>query len=311
MAEHLKGDARTLEYTVTQAEQGRKVIDVMARSMGLSSRMIRRCKQEGLVRLNGSPTSVNALVTADAVVGIVLEQEANIFNPQPIPVTVVYEDDDILVVDKPAGLVVHPTKGHPDGTLGNALAWHSLKKGEDYKIRFVNRLDRDTTGLVIVAKNGFAQQFVSDRMQEGAVEKLYLALVHGVPVPAEGTVDAPIERLQPEDILRQVHETGKPCVTHYRVLETLNGAALVELNLETGRTHQIRVHMQHLGHPLYGDPLYGQPGEDGMDRQALHAWQLRFETPRRGWVVLRAPLPEDIRHCVRACGGEAPAEVYG
>lgn len=300
----LKGDARTLEYTVQEETQGRKVIDVMARVLSFSSRMIRRCKQEQLVRLNGVPVSVNATVLAGDVIGIVLEQEANIFNPEPIAVSVVYEDDDILVVNKPAGLVVHPTKGHPAGTLGNALAWYSLKREEDYKIRFVNRLDRDTTGLVIVAKNGYAQQVISDRMQAGAVEKLYVALVHGVPELPEGTVDAPIERLQPEDIQRQVHEDGKPSVTHYRLLAAYPEAALLELNLETGRTHQIRVHLQHIGHPLFGDPLYGGHGADGIGRQALHAWQLRFETPRNGPVQLRAPLPEDIRACLAGRGGD-------
>lgn len=304
----LGGNAQMIEYIVPSEDQGKKVIEVMARSMDLSSRMIRRCKQERLMKVNGETRSVNSLVVDGDVITVELEQETNIFNPEPIPVDVVYEDPDILVVNKPAGLVVHPTKGHPGGTLGNALAWHALKNGENYKIRFVNRLDRDTTGLVIIAKNGFAQQFISDKMQEGAVEKLYLALVHGCPEQEEGTVDAPIQRLQPEDILRQVHEDGKSSITHYRVLGKLKGASLLQLDLETGRTHQIRVHMQHIGHPLLGDPLYGREEADILERQALHAWQLSFETPRRGKVCLKAPLPQDFVHCMKSLEGDALLE---
>lgn len=304
----LGGNAQMIEYIAQEEDQGKKVIEIMARKMDLSSRMIRRCKQEKLMQVNGEIRSVNALVLTGDTITIELELETNIFNPEPIPVEVVYEDTDILVVNKPAGLVVHPTKGHPGGTLGNALAWHALKNGENYKIRFVNRLDRDTTGLVIIAKNGFAQQFISDKMQEGAVEKLYLALVHGCPEPEEGTVDAPIQRREPEDIVRQVHEDGKSCVTHYRVLGKLKDASLLQLDLETGRTHQIRVHMQYIGHPLVGDPLYGNAQENCLERQALHAWKLSFETPRRGAVCLKAPLPEDLKHCIGALDGDALLE---
>lgn len=304
----LGGNAGLIEYTVREEEQGRKAIDIMARSMNLSSRMIRKCKQEKLLTVNGENRSVNAIMLCGDVIGVHMEPETNIFNPEPIPVEVIYEDEDILVVNKPSGLVVHPTKGHPTGTLGNALAWYAIKMRENYKIRFVNRLDRDTTGLVIIAKNGFAQQYVSEKMQEGAVQKIYLALVHGCPADGEGTVDAPIERMEPEDITRQVHVGGKPCITHYRVLAKLTDAALLELNLETGRTHQIRVHMQHIGNPLFGDPLYGRSEDDGMQRQALHAWKLNFETPRHGRVCLKAPLPKDMAGCITAVGGEAVLE---
>lgn len=304
----LGGNAQMIEYIARSEDQGKKVIEVMARSMDLSSRMIRRCKQEKLMKVNGVARSVNALVMAGDIITVALEQETNIFNPEPIPVEIVYEDSDVIVVNKPAGLVVHPTKGHPGGTLGNALAWHALKNGENYKIRFVNRLDRDTTGLVIIAKNGYAQQFISDRMQEGAVEKLYLALAHGTPESEEGTVDAPIHRLQPDDILRHVHAEGKPCVTHYKVLGEMKGVSLLQLDLETGRTHQIRVHMQHIGHPLLGDPLYGREGDTCLERQALHAWRLSFETPRRGRISLKAPLPPDFVRCMQTMGGEALLE---
>ncbi len=304
----LGGDAQTIDYIVREEDQGKKVIEVMARCMGLSSRMIRRCKQEKLMTVNEVTRSVNAIVIKGDIIAVQLEPEANIFNPEPIPVEIIYEDPDVLVVNKAAGLVVHPTKGHPGGTLGNALAWYALKNEENYKIRFVNRLDRDTTGLLIIAKNGFAQQFISDRMQDGAVEKLYLALVHGCPESDEGTVDAPIQRTQPEDITREVHADGKSCVTHYKVLKKWPGASLLQLNLETGRTHQIRVHMQHIGNPLFGDPLYGKEASDGMDRQALHAWKLSFETPRRGAVCLKAPLPKDFMDCMASLGGDSVLE---
>lgn len=300
----LHGNTHTILYTVEAEDAGRKIIDLLARNMGMSSRLIRKCKQDKTVELNGTPQSVNQLVQAGDMIRVELPHDPNIFEPEPIPIEVVYEDADILVVNKAPGIVVHPTKGHPFGTLGNAVAWYAAQKGDSYKIRFVNRLDRDTTGLLIIAKNGYAQQFISDRMQEDQVEKRYLALVHGCPAEQAGVVDAPIDRLQPEDILRQVHEDGKPSVTHYRVMADLGTASLLELILETGRTHQIRVHMAHLGHPLYGDQLYGREEFDGFERQALHAWRLKFETPRSGWLELKAPLPADMTSLLRQLGWE-------
>jgi len=306
----LHGTTHIIAYTVEPEDDGKKIIDMMATRMSMSTRLIRKCKQEKQATLNGVPESVNVRVQSGDRIEIHLTQDPNIFPPEDIPVDVVFEDADVLVVNKSANLVVHPTKGHPYGTLGNAIAWYASERRDIYKIRFVNRLDRDTTGLMIVAKNGYAQQFISDRMQDDQVEKRYLALVHGCPEPKEGTVDAPIERLNPDDILRQVLDDGKPSVTHYRVVADLGVAALLELTLETGRTHQIRVHMAHLGHPLYGDPLYGRDEDDGFTRQALHAWKLTFEAPRSGLLELKAPIPEDMRMLLDRLGWE-PEEEFG
>jgi 23S rRNA pseudouridine1911/1915/1917 synthase len=190
---------------------------------------------------------------------------------------------------------VHPTKGHPDGTIGNGIANHFQKEGFDGKIRFINRLDRDTSGLLLVAKNGYAQQIISNQMQADEVEKRYMALVFGVLEKDRDTICLPIGRPNPEDLRRAVMADGQDSITHYEVVERFEEATLVRIRLETGRTHQIRVHFAHLGHPLIGDELYGCPS-DKIQRQALHSYFLKFQLPRTNeWVNLEADLPFDFK----------------
>ena len=234
----------------------------------------------------------------------------------------VYEDDDLLVVNKQPFLVVHPTKNYQSGTLANALAFLLQERDESWKIRFINRLDRDTSGLVLVAKNGHAQDAVSAQMEQGTTEKKYLALVHGLFEETEGRIDAPIDKDPDHKARRMVREDGCPSVTLYKVLDSWNvpdlgpdfapwqgarridGYSLVELTLLTGRTHQIRVHLTHLGHPIAGDELYGQlfgyeAGTDVLNRQALHAYSLRLKQPLTGGPIhLQTPMPDDIKACI-------------
>ncbi|GED23880.1 23S rRNA pseudouridine(1911/1915/1917) synthase RluD [Halomonas halmophila] len=235
-----------------------------------------------------------------------LEEEAR-FEPQDIPLQVVFEDDDVLIIDKPPGLVVHPAAGNPDGTLLNGLLHHCNALASVPRAGIVHRLDKDTSGLMVVAKTLAAQHALVEQLQARTVSREYDAVTVGQ-MTAGGRVDAPIGR-HPGDRKRQaVNESGKPAVTHYRVIERFRAHTHVRCRLETGRTHQIRVHLAHLRYPLIGDPVYGGrlklPAGAGdtlkevlreFPRQALHARKLAFVHPSTGaTMTLRAPLPDDL-----------------
>ncbi len=218
--------------------------------------------------------------------------------PEPIPLDVVYEDDDLLVVNKPAGLTVHPAPGHPSGTLVNAVLAHvpalpgiagTLRPG------IVHRLDKDTSGLIAVAKSELAQVSLASQLRSHTVVRTYLALVRGTVRRDAGMISVPVGRHPVRRTRIAVTPRGRAAVTHYTVLERLPGATLVACRLETGRTHQIRVHMTHIGHPILGDPVYGHAPAPEIRRQALHAARLEFTHPRTGRrMVCTAPVPEDF-----------------
>ncbi|SDK20714.1 23S rRNA pseudouridine(1911/1915/1917) synthase RluD [Billgrantia gudaonensis] len=246
-----------------------------------------------------------------------LEDEAR-FEPEAIPLSVAFEDDAVLVVDKPAGLVVHPAAGNPDGTLLNGLLYHCPTLASVPRAGIVHRLDKDTTGLMVVAKTLAAQTALVEQLQARSVSREYDAVVTGV-MTAGGTVDAPIGR-HPRDRKRQaVHAAGKPAVTHYRVVERFRGHTHVRCRLETGRTHQIRVHLAHQRFPLVGDPVYGgrlklpAGADEGVKtllrefpRQALHARKLAFDHPVSGQrMTLRAHLPDDLLLLIDALRDDA------
>lgn len=288
-------ETNRLDYKIAKDEAGLSLIEVLSQQMDVSSRMIRKSKDGKSIQLNGYPVSVNAKVRCNDVVTVILEQEPNIFEPQEIPIEVVYENQDLLIVNKQPYIVVHPTKGHPDHTIGNGIAQHFQREGFDGKIRFINRLDRDTSGLLLVAKNGYAQQIISNQMRDDQVEKRYMALVSGIVEKDADTINLPIGRPNPEDLRRAVMADGQDSVTHYEVVERYDNATLVKIRLETGRTHQIRVHFSHLGHPLIGDELYGCPSEE-IQRQALHSYYLKFKLPRTHEpIALEADLPFDFK----------------
>ena len=229
---------------------------------------------------------------------------------QDIPLTIVHEDADLIVVDKPAGLVVHPAAGNLDGTLVNALLHHC--EGQLSGIcgvarpGIVHRIDKDTPGLLVVAKSDKAHEGLARQFKDHSIDRLYAAIVYGVPVPAFGTVDAWVGRSDADRKKMAVHREGrgKHAVTHYRMVERLQGAAMVECRLETGRTHQVRVHMHHIGHPLIGDPVYGRERNGfksiletlGFKRQALHAKSLGFIHPVTSERLLfQSVLPSDMQ----------------
>lgn len=216
------------------------------------------------------------------------------YEPEWADIEVLYEDDFSLVVNKPPGMKVHPTREGESGTLLHALGWHLESTGQRCRPRPIHRLDEDTTGPVLAAKNEWAQYRLDEAMRDKRVERIYVALVQGHPSDNSGMIDAPIGRDRHHATRRRVSRTGDAAVTRYEVLERLRSASLVRLRLETGRTHQIRVHMSHLGHPLLGDLLYGGRAA-GMARQALHGDVLMFPEPLTGErVQVRAPWPEDF-----------------
>jgi 23S rRNA pseudouridine1911/1915/1917 synthase len=236
---------------------------------------------------------------------------------QDIPLAIVFEDEHLLVVDKPAGLVVHPAAGNLDGTLVNALLHHcrgSLSGiGGVARPGIVHRIDKDTSGLLVVAKTDVAHERLARQFADHSIDRRYLAIVNGVPKASDGTVDAPLARSATSRKKIAIVESGrgKRAVTHWRRLQLLKEAALVECRLETGRTHQVRVHMASLGHPLLGDPVYGRPGkthgkllkELGFTRQALHAAELGFVHPvTKNKLSFSSPMPPDMQELFNALG---------
>ena len=265
-----------------------------------------RLCEEGRVCSAGRPLAKNHRLTGAETVSVALPDPAPIeAAPEDIPLDVVYEDDDVIVVNKPKGLVVHPAPGHPDGTLVNALLHHcgdSLSGiGGALRPGIVHRIDRDTSGLLIAAKNDFAHQRLSAQLQDHTLSRVYRCIVVGNLREDSGTVDAPIGRCPADRKKMAVVAGGRPAVTHWTVLERLPGHTYVECRLETGRTHQIRVHMASIGHPILGDTVYGSKKPvPGLQGQCLHAVGLRFLHPRTGEAVeLWCELPEEFQAQLR------------
>lgn len=249
-----------LTYVVAPEEDGMPLKSILRDRMKLSRKLLSRLKltPEGIT-VNGERRYTSVRVQAGDVVEIRMEQEqSEDILPQPLPIDILFEDEQLLIVNKEAGMIVHPTHGHYTHTLANAVVHHWSVKGEKVRFRPVHRLDRETSGVLAIAKTAFAHQQISAQMQAGGVEKSYLALVHGAVSQDFGTIDAPIDRDPESPHVRIVLPGGYRAVTHYETAERYgNAASLVRLRLETGRTHQIRVHMTHIGHPLLGDALYG------------------------------------------------------
>ena len=272
------------------------------RNTGLSRSRLHSLIAEGMVTLNGAAGRPSQRVRAgDRVTLIVPAPRAADVSPQPIPLTVVYQDAELIVVDKPAGLSVHPGPGHPDGTLVNALlALCPDIQGVGGVIRpgIVHRLDKDTSGLIVVAKTEAVHHSLSEQIKARKVDKGYLALAVGVPDPPQGRIDAPISRDPRHRKRMAVVLGGRDSRTAYRVLERIAGYSLLELDLETGRTHQIRVHLAYLGHPLLGDGVYGKRSPL-LERHFLHAHRLGFQHPLSGETLeLRSELPPDLAQVV-------------
>ena len=286
---------------ITAEESGERIDALLARNLEeLSRSAVQRLIKQGVVSLNGRPVKKNYKCAAGDCFQIVLpEVEELPLVPQDIPLDIVYEDGDLVVVNKARGMVVHPAPGHPDGTLVNALLWHcgdSLSGiGGEKRPGIVHRIDKDTSGLLAVAKNDLAHTVLASQLKDHSMARTYEAIVCGVIKEDSGTVDAPIGR-HPSDRKKMcVTQRGsKPAVTHWEVIRRYRGYTHIRCKLETGRTHQIRVHMAYIGHPILGDTVYGhKKPELGQSSQCLHAGTLCFAHPRDGHpVVVYAELPQ-------------------
>ncbi|WNC13202.1 RluA family pseudouridine synthase [Brevibacillus brevis] len=293
-----------IRFTADEADEGRTVRDVLQKRYGVSRRLLVRAKFKGLITRNGQLVFVNEKLRAgDEIAVMVTEDAEETVAPEAMPLSIRFEDDDLMVIAKPAGLVVHPTGNHAGGTLANGVIAYWQQRGEHRKFRAVNRLDKDTSGLLIVAKNQWAHEQFSRMQQERTLHRIYQAIAEGEVEPDEGTIDAPIGLAEDSFITRQIRPDGQKAVTHFRVLARGNGLSHLELKLDTGRTHQIRVHMSSLGHPLAGDDLYGG-GRQLIGRQALHAFRLAFVHPRSGQSMeWTEPLPTDMSELSASCRG--------
>ena len=296
---------------VTAEESGERVDALLARHLeGFSRSAVQRLIEGGAVLLGGKAVKKNTLSAAGDRFFVTLPELADIpLVPQDIPLDVVYEDGDVIVVNKPRGLVVHPAPGHPDGTLVNALLYHCGDTlsgiGGEKRPGIVHRIDKDTSGLIIAAKNDTAHLALSAQLSDHSLCREYEAVVRGRLREDSGTIDAPIGR-HPTDRKRMAvtQKASRNAVTHWEVIARYGGYTHVRCRLETGRTHQIRVHMAYIGHPLLGDFTYGAPSPDkGLEGQCLHARRLRFVHPTSGELVeLETPLPDYFTEVLKRLG---------
>jgi 23S rRNA pseudouridine1911/1915/1917 synthase len=283
-----------LKYVIDEKNDGFKLIHFLKMDLKMSSRFTKKMARNGLAIINGQRgMNSDVLKTGDIVEIIISGEETQDIVAENIPINVIYEDDDLLIVNKPPFMVVHPTKSHQENTLANGIVNYFKETRQDCIVRLVNRLDRDTSGLVIIAKSQFAHQQMANMLISNSIEKYYIAMVEGK-IEVGRTIDLPIGRPTIESIKREVMEEGQRAVTHVEVLSSSENITCVRIKLETGRTHQIRVHMSHIGHPLLGDTLYGAESEL-ITRQALHAYKLKFNGIRNDEPIeVSVDLPEDM-----------------
>ena len=291
----------TRELTAATEHAGVRLDAFLSADGALTRSQAARLIAEGRVRVNGKPAAKSARLSGGETVTVDVPQlRETTLPPQDIPLDVVYEDDDVIVVNKPTGLVVHPAPGHPDGTLVNALLHYcgdSLSGiGGEKRPGIVHRIDRDTSGLIIAAKNDAAHLALSAQLKDHSLSRTYECLVTGNMKQDSGTVDAPIGRSSADRKKMAVVPTGRRAVTHWEVVARYPGVTHLRCRLETGRTHQIRVHMAYIGHPILGDTVYGaKKPVPGLTGQCLHATGLRFVHPRTGEPVdLHCPLPPEF-----------------
>jgi 23S rRNA pseudouridine1911/1915/1917 synthase len=319
-----------LEFRTPASAAGLRLGAFLYNRLRLSRSLIRRAKSAGAILVDGEPSHLDRLLQGGELIRLAMAEEEGRVAPEPMPLQVIWEDEHLLVVEKPAGVVVHPVKDYQSGTLANGVAFYLQARGEEPVARPVQRLDRETSGLILFAKNQAVAGRLAAALEAAKLERRYLAFVEGAIIGESGTIDLPIRRVWGHPVAREVAvgprtpeqeaqlaeaaaagqalradwtAAGQRAVTHWRVLARYRRATLVECRLETGRTHQIRVHLAHLGHPLLGDELYGHGGRPG--RQALHAAALAFCHPFTGEMLrFESPLPPDLQKLATELEGE-------
>ncbi|MEE0202763.1 MAG: RluA family pseudouridine synthase [Muricomes sp.] len=289
---------RMLNYTIQKNEDGLRVEQFLRRRGYSRQNLVELKKMPRSILVNGSPRRLNEILTDMDTLTVHIQEHVSSLQIPPVrlPLDIIYEDKDIIVINKPAGMPVHPSINNYTNTLANGLAWYYQEQGKPFIFRCTNRLDRDTSGLTIIAKHMLSSNILSRMTVRHEIRREYLAIVRGSVQPSEGTISAPLSRKPGSVIERTVDfDHGESAVTHYHVVEEKNGHSLVSLLLETGRTHQIRIHMKYLGCPLVGDYLYN-PDMEYMQRQALHSCRLALSHPITGEkLAFHAPLPEDMQ----------------
>lgn len=288
--------SRILKYSITKKEEGQSVLTYL-KALGYSHHILMQIKRtpQGLLLDGEKPFGRTILREGSTLqVQLVEEKTSDHIVPVKLPLSILYEDEDLMVINKEADMPIHPSQGNYENTLANAAAWYFQEKGEPFVYRCINRLDRDTTGALLLAKHSLSAALLSSQVKERQIKRTYLAIAEGI-TPKRGTINAPIARADGSTIQRMVDfQRGEAACTHFWRLDTHENLSLLQLRLETGRTHQIRVHMSYLGYPLLGDYLY-YPHYERIGRQALHSYQIEFQHPISGVPMrFQAPVPEDF-----------------
>lgn len=296
----MNNDRYSLKQVITEKNNGILLRDFLFNELNFSNRLMKRIKSaDGKLLVNGNVKTVRYMLEVGDTLEIVFpsEQKGSI-KPEKMCLDILFEDEYLLVIDKEPGIATIPSKLHPTGTLANGIAYYYKEKNIPFTVHIVTRLDKDTSGLVLVAKHHYSHSLLSDLQRKNEITRIYRAIVHGSLPKSEGTINAPIGRNPDSIIERMVRDDGKKAITHYRILREIETFSDVEINLETGRTHQIRVHFSYIGHPLVGDDLYG--GKKGkVKRQALHCSEIQFTHPfSKKEVHLISNLPEDMENII-------------
>ncbi|NBI05816.1 RluA family pseudouridine synthase [Senegalia massiliensis] len=261
--------------------------------MNLSSRLFKKLIRQKNIFINNKPLSNEFYVYSNDIITIKFEKEQNVYKPQEMDLNIIYEDVDVIAINKEPNILVHPTKNHPQDTITNGIVYYFKKNNIDKKVRLVNRLDMDTSGILIVAKNSYAHGQMAEQFRNNIIKK-YIAVVKGVVKENKGIINLPIMKSR-EGIKQVVDKSGKESITEFEVVERFKDITILSLKILTGRTHQIRVHLSYLGHPIIGDSLYGEES-DFISRQALHSYYLKFNRVRdKKEIELKSDLPYDIK----------------
>ncbi|WP_010093581.1 RluA family pseudouridine synthase [Ornithinibacillus scapharcae] len=287
-----------MRWTIQQTEEGKLLRDYLRNTQGFSRRILKSLVYDGgTLLVNNEKADLRYILKTDDIVTLEFPSEVkgNHMHAEPIPLNIVYEDESVLVINKQAGVATIPSMNHQTGTIANGVLYHYETHNIPYTVHVVTRLDRDTSGLLLIAKHRYSHSLLSSIQKNGGVKRKYFAVVDGVPTPIQGTINANIGRKEGSIIERIVREDGQQAITHYEVKQDNRWYALIAVQLETGRTHQIRVHFSHIGHPLLGDDLYGG-SKNLIERQALHCYFLSFEHPMTKEIMsFQVDLPEDMK----------------
>ena len=293
---------KNLTFHIHKDEENQSVHQFLREHLGFSKSQIRSLKfRENGITVNNNRCRINYMLTNGDILKLILEEKTSSSRIVPLfkPISILYEDEDVLVVNKPAGILVHPVGGHYEDTLSNMVSAYYQKQNQDITIRPVGRLDKDTSGAVMFAKNKIAAARFSQKNCNSGFEKEYLAIVSGIPRNPKDEICSPLDRCPGKPLKMQVDSNGKTAFTSYEIEKTFSASALLRVRITTGRTHQIRVHMASIGHPLLGDRLYGTEKSlslKGFSRTALHAACVQFKQPFSGQTIqIEAPLPEDFK----------------